>query len=340
MVTHRTTGARLGEPGFDGCGPDAGGPAGPERGIGNTPLVRLDRLPLPSLRRAWGKLEWFNPGGSAKDRSAAAMVADALASGIIGPGSVLVESSSGNFGVALARLCVRHGMSLHVVVDPRANHLTVATMRALGAVVHELDHPDPLTGDWLVARRARVAELLAEVPDAVTLDQYSHRAAIRAHADGTMAEIVRDLGRAPDAVVVATSTTGTIGGCLAHVHERGLATQVVAVDARGSVLFGGRRGERLLAGFGAGVEPPLAEGVVPDAVVRVADADAIAGCRLLARTEGMLVGASAGAVVHALMTLGESFGPDVVAIFHDAGQAYLDTVYDDAWVADHLGGWP
>ncbi|WP_232549812.1 pyridoxal-phosphate dependent enzyme [Propioniciclava soli] len=314
-------------------------PTGTRARIGNTPLARLDRLPTPRGVRAWGKLEWFNPGGSAKDRSAQAMVDAALASGRIGPGSVLVESSSGNFGVALARLCVRHGMTLHVVVDPRSNRTTVATMRALGATVHELTEPDPDTGDWLTARIAKVAELRERWPDAYSLDQYSNRAALRAHADGTMAEIVRDLGRAPDVVVVATSTTGTIGGCLTHVREQGLDTAVVAVDAEGSVLFGGRRGQRLLSGFGAGIVPGLAEGVVPDDVVRVSDAAAVAGCRLLARTEGMLVGASAGAVVHAMTTLAVG-DADVVGIFHDAGLAYLDTVYDDAWVAEHVGALP
>lgn len=308
--------------------------------VGGTPLVRLDRLPAPPGRALWGKLEWFNPAGSAKDRTAQAMLEAALASGQVREGSVLVESTSGNFGVALARLAVRHGLALHVVVDPRTNTATVAALRAFGAVVHELDGPDPATGDWLTARIAEARALLAEHPGAVSLDQYSNPAAVRAHADGTMAEIVRDLGRPPDVVVVATSTTGTIGGCLAHVREHGLPTRVVAVDAEGSVLFGGRRGERLLNGFGAGLVPPLAEGVEPHAVVRVAPLDAARGCRLLARTEGLLVGASAGAVVHALTRAPLPEGETVVGIFHDAGQAYLDTVHDDAWVEAHLGARP
>lgn len=307
---------------------------------GGTPLVRLDRLPAPPGRALWGKLEWFNPGGSAKDRTAQAMLDAALASGRVHAGSVLVESTSGNFGVALARLAVRHGLTLHVVLDPRTNTATVAALRALGAIVHELDAPDPATGDWLTARLAAARALLAEHPGAVSLDQYSNPAAVRAHADGTMAEIVRDLGRPPDAVVVATSTTGTIGGCLAHVREHELPTRVVAVDAVGSVLFGGCRGDRPLNGFGAGVVPPLAEGLQPDAVVRVTPLEAVRGCRLLARTEGWLVGASAGAVVHALTRADLPGASTVVGIFHDAGHAYLDTVHDDAWVEAHLGARP
>lgn len=310
--------------------------------IGGTPLVRLQRLHGREDVRAWLKLESANPGGSAKDRTALALFTDAVERGAITPRSTLVESSSGNFGVAAARLCLLHGVGFHCVVDPRANRVTVATMLALGAHIHALTEPDPETGDWLVARRAKVRELLATLPDAVCLDQYSNPAAPRAHADGTMTEIVEQLGRPPTTLYTATSTTGTIGGCLAYVHERGLATRVVAVDAQGSVLFGGERGERPLSGYGAGMVPPLAEGLTPDAVVRVSALEAVRGCRRLVATEGVLAGGSTGAVVSAFLADLDATdaGADVVLICHDGGVPYLDTVYDDAWVAEHLGGLP
>lgn len=152
-----------------------------------------------------------------------------------------------------------------------------------------------------------------------------------------MAEIVDKLGHAPNMLVVAVSTTGTIGGCLRHIREHGYGTQVVAVDAEGSVLFGGTRGSRLLPGYGAGVEPDLSKEVDPDRVMRISASDAVRAARGMARTTGFLPGASGGAVAHALRLLLEDGAQgDIVGIFHDDGRAYLDTVYNDDWVREHL----
>lgn len=308
--------------------------------VGDTPLVQLTRLLERDDVRVWAKLEGLNPGGSAKDRTAAALVDAALADGTLSPGhGVLVESSSGNLGIALARLASAHGWTFHCVTDPRANPLTVATIRALGGVLHPVTEPDQATGEWLPARIARVQELLNELPGAISLDQYGNHAALDAHDHGTMAEVVRDLGRAPDQLFVAVSTTGTLGGCLRHLRRIGATTHTVAVDALGSVLFGGEQGPRTLTGFGAGIVPALASEAEPDEVAHVPDADSIRGCRLLARREGILAGASGGAVVAALLDRAEALasGSDVVLVLHDGGQAYLETVYDDDWVRATLG---
>ena len=191
--------------------------------------------------RVWGKLESFNPGGSAKDRTARAMVAAATARGLL----------------------------------------------------HPVEDPDPETGDWLTARRNLVAELKREL-GAVNLDQYSNRAAFDAHDQGTMREIVQQFGHAPEMLAVAVSTTGTVGDCLKHIREHGYSTKVVAVDAEGSVLFGGDRGERILPGYGASVVTELSEEVAPDRVVRVSAADAVRSARGLARSTGFVPGASGG----------------------------------------------
>lgn len=299
---------------------------------GNTPLVRLDRLPARPGVTLWAKLEGYNPSGSAKDRTAHAI----LAAADLRPGTVIVESSSGNLGVALAREAVLGGWTFHCVVDPKANRSTIATMRAFGAVVHEVTAPDPATGDWLAARRARVAELLTEIPGAVCLDQYSNRAAFTAHDEGTMAEIVAQLGHTPAHLFVAVSTTGTIGGCLRRIAREGWDTEVTAVDAEGSVLFDGARGRRHLPGFGAGIVPDLAAEVTPDRIVRVGDRDSVAAARQLARTEGVLCGASGGAVVAAVGKLLPELHGDVVLVLHDGGTHYLDTVYNDDWVEENL----
>lgn len=307
--------------------------------IGNTPLIRLDRLLLRDDVTIWAKLEYFNPGGSAKDRTATAIVDAARAAGLLPPGASIVESSSGNLGMALAREAQLGGWDFHCVVDPRANNQAVATMTAYGATVHVVEEPDPDTGDWLSARRKLVTELLAEIPDSLSLDQYSNRAAFDAHADGTMTEILDTLGHAPDQLLVAMSTTGTVGGCLRRLSHTEAHTKTIGVDAAGSVLFGGRRGERRLPGFGAGVVPELSRQICPDEVDRISDVDSVAGARLLARREGILAGASGGAVTAALASRAADLSPgeEVVIIIHDAGGAYLDTVYNDDWTREMLG---
>lgn len=302
--------------------------------IGGTPLVRLDRLTAGHDVTVWAKLEFFNPGGSAKDRTAHAMVA----ASDLRPGDTVVESSSGNLGVALAREAVLGGWSFHCVVDPRTNRATIAHMKALGATVHEVTEPDPATGDWLTARRARVVELLTEIDGATCLDQYSNPAAFRAHDEGTMTEIVRQLGHAPDHLVVAVSTTGTVGGCLRHIAAHDLPTRVTAVDAEGSVLFDGRAGERHLPGFGAGMVPKLAESVRPHRVLRINDRESVAAARRLVRLEAILPGASGGAVAAGVEKLLPELAPgsEVVIILHDSGTGYLDTIYNDDWVEENL----
>jgi len=305
--------------------------------VGSTPLVRLGRLSPREDVRLLAKLEMANPGGSAKDRSAEAMLSAALANGDIEPGGTIIESSSGNLAMALARMCVLHDLHFECVVDPKASPATLGLVEALGGRVHRVDEPDPDTGDYLIARVQRVQELLAERPGALNLDQYSNPAPVRAHADGTMAEICAEV--VPDVVLVATSTTGTIGGCLTWVREHDLPTLVMAVDLEGSVLFGGARGERRIGGFGAGLVPALSEGVEPHRVVRVSDVDCVAGARLLTRTEGIVPGGSGGGVVAATMRLLPELPADAVAVLvlHDGGLAYADTVYSDEWVTDQLG---
>lgn len=227
--------------------------------IGATPLLRLWNLGTRDDLEVYGKLELFNPAGSAKDRTARSLLRDAMASGRVREGSLVVESSSGNLGIALARACRLEGVRFLCIVDARTNRSAVTAMKAYGAQVEVIWEPDPDLGDLLATRRRRVAQILAEVPGAVNLNQYENPANPRAHREGTMAEIADALDGDVDELFVATSTTGTISGCAGYCAEHGLSTRLTAVDAMGSVLFGGQPGRRLIPGFGAGVEPPLAK---------------------------------------------------------------------------------
>lgn len=307
--------------------------------VGGTPLVRLEKLFPSSDIEILAKLETLNPGGSTKDRPALAMVRRALADGAIKPGGTIVESSSGNLGVALARVCSAHGLRFVCVVDARTNRSTVAAIRALGGEVSLVTEPDPATGDFLTARLSRVQELLVQIPSAVNLHQYGNPANPAAHRDGTMREIAETLSGDLDMLMAAVSTTGTLSGCVQHIHEQGMRTRTVAVDAVGSVLFGGTPGRRPLPGMGAGVATPISETLTPDQVIRVEAAECVIGARLLARAEGILAGASTGGIVHALGMLVPQLAPGtrVAFVAHDSGIPYLDTVYDDDWVAAELG---
>lgn len=307
--------------------------------IGATPLVALHRfLDEPDIH-AWAKLEAGNPGGSAKDRPAARIIEDALAGGLVEPGATVIESSSGNMGVGLAQACRYHGLHLICVVDSRAHANNLATMRALGAEVRVVSRPDPETGDLLAARLKLVEHLHSVTPGSFWPNQYANESNPAAHAEGTMREIDEALGGDLDYLFVATSTTGTLRGCSDHLRAAGRRTKVVAVDAVGSALFGGLRGERELPGFGAGVETELSRSAQYDFLVRVSGLDCVAGCRRLVEREAILAGASAGGVATALRLMAPTMEPGsrCALIFHDGGVGYLDTVYDDLWVAEHLG---
>ena len=345
MTEHdQTVVARAGSGDFAPVGPDRS-PTPPSPivegiggAIGGTPLVRLRSLFPESGLEILAKLESVNPGGSTKDRPALGMVREALRSGRLSPGGTVVESSSGNLGVALARACRAHDLRFVCVLDARTNATTVRTIEALGGEVSMVSEPDPETGDLLTARFHRVEQLLEEIPGAVNLYQYGNPANPRAHYEGTMREIAEATGGDVDVLMAAVSTTGTIGGCSAYIRDHSLATRTVAVDAVGSVLFGGKAAPRPLPGMGAGLVTDLSRQVEPDLVLRVSAFESVVGARHLARSEGILAGASTGGIVHALGGLVPTLeaGSRVVLIVHDGGVPYLDTVYDDAWTLKTL----
>jgi 2,3-diaminopropionate biosynthesis protein SbnA len=307
--------------------------------IGNTPLIELVRIAAPAPIRVWAKLEAANPGGSIKDRPAARIIADALADGSITPWTTVIESTSGNMGVGLAQSCGYHGIPLICVVDSRATVRNVRMLKALGAEVRMVETPDPKTGDLLVARRTLVAELLESMPHSFNPNQYANQSNPAAHADGTMREIDEALDGELDYVFVATSTTGTLVGCADYLRAEGRDTKVVAVDSTGSALFGGVAGSRRIPGFGAGIQTELSQWVEFDRLVRVTDLACVIGCRRIAQREALLVGGSSGGVAFALAAVAPSLptGSRCALIFPDAGAGYLDTVFDDDWVAHELG---
>lgn len=306
--------------------------------IGHTPIVELTRLVERTDIEIHAKLELLNPGGSAKDRPAVAMLEQGMRRGEIGPRTVIVESSSGNMGVGLAQACRRYGLRFRCVVDDRIQPTNVALLRAYGAEIEFIEPGPEPSFDRLAARIAAVQRVMKTEADAFWPNQYGNTANPDSHRTGTMREIDEQLRGRFDLLVVATSSTGTAGGCSDYLDRTGHHAAVVAVDAVGSVLFDGESGERLIPGLGAGQVPSLAVGRTFDRVERVTDAECVLGCRLLAHREAILAGGSSGGVVHVVRRISPQLAPGtrVVVVLADRGERYLDTVYDDAWVSDHL----
>lgn len=305
--------------------------------IGNTPLVQLHRfLDEPSVT-LFTKMEMFNPGGSAKDRPARQMIEQALQSGRIGPRTTIVESSSGNMGIGLAQVCRYYGLPFICVVDPHAQSQNIAIIKALGGTIERVTQKRE--GSYLAARWQRVGELVQAMEDAWWPNQYANPDNPTAHFAGTIAEIDESLSGNFDYLFVATSSTGTAQGCRDYLETKGRRAKVIAVDAEGSVLFGGPSGERHIPGLGAGVMPDLASGQSFDKVHRVSDLDCVRGCRAMAQREAILVGGSAGGVLAVIRRMQKQLrNKTCVAIVHDSGTRYLDTVYNDQWVRETLGG--
>jgi cysteine synthase A len=288
------------------------------------------------------KCEGFNFAGSVKMKAALAMVEEAERSGRLHPGSMLVESSSGNLGVALSVIAASKGYPFVCVTDLRCNETTRRTMDALGARVHVIREPDPLGGGLLGARIKYVQSLVASDRRYVWLNQYANPANSGAHYATTGPDIAAEFPEL-DVLFVGAGTTGTLMGCSRYFRQRHQdghkAVRVVAVDAVGSVTFGGPASSRMIPGLGTGVRPPQLDEELVDDVVLVEEVDTVRTCRCLAG-RGFLFGGSTGTVVSGAATWLNVYGtPDLtaVAIAPDLGERYLDTVYHDSWVEEIFG---
>ena len=309
--------------------------------IGNTPLMKFERIFANHGLNLYAKLEQFNLGGSIKDRPAILMLEEALREGKVKPQTTIIESSSGNIGIGLAQVCLRHGLRFVIVVDPRTTKTNIGIMKALGATIEVVDWPGEQTGSFLESRLERVAELLKEIPESFWPNQYANENNPKAHHT-TMREIDVALGGKIDYVLCATGTCGTLRGCSEYLKGLNRSTKIIAVDAEGSVIFGGVPGKRLVPGHGSAMQSSLYRDDMADAVVHVNDEGCVAGCRLLLEKEAIFAGGSSGAIVSALAKLKTNIPENstVVMILPDRGERYLDTVYNSAWVGKNLRGIP
>jgi N-(2-amino-2-carboxyethyl)-L-glutamate synthase len=283
------------------------------------------------------KCEGFNFAGSIKLKAAAEMVAGAERDGRLTPKSVLVESSSGNLGVALSMIAASKGYRFLCVTDSRCNLPTRLLMEALGSQVHVITEPDAKSG-FLGARLSYLRELCASDDRYVWLDQYTNPGNWMAHYRTTAPAIARQFPRL-DVLFVGAGTTGTLMGCARYFREWRRPVRVVAVDSVGSVTFGGKPGRRMIPGLGMSIHPPLLDKSFVDEAVCVEEADTIRACHRLAR-RGFLLGGSTGTVVSGAvgwLARHDAGELTAVAIAPDLGERYLDTVYQTNWLQSLYG---
>jgi len=294
-----------------------------EQLIGNTPLMQLTHIPTGKAT-VLAKLEFLNPAGSSKDRAAKAMLDDAQRRGLIGPGSVIIEPTSGNTGIGLACVGSARGYRTIIVMPDSMSTERQILMKAYGAELVLTPGSEGMLGSIQKAE-----ELAAQIPNSFIPDQFSNPANAKAHYDTTGPEIWADTDGRIDIFVAGVGTGGTITGIGHYLKEKNPNIQIIAVEPAASpLLSGGKAASHGLQGIGANFIPKLLDTSVYDRVMTVREEEAYAAARLLGQKEGILVGISSGAALHAALTLAqqeENQGKTIVVLLPDTGDRYLST---------------
>jgi len=294
--------------------------------VGRTPLVRLNRIEARQnlTFRLYGKLESMNPAGSAKDRVGLAMILDAEERGILRPGATIIEPTSGNTGIGLASAAVARGYKLILTMPDTMSVERRNLLAAYGAQVVLTPGAEGMKGSI-----AKAEELAAEIPGSYIPGQFDNPANPKVHYETTGPELWNDLDGQIDVFVAGVGTGGTITGVGRYLKEKNPDVKIIAVEPAASPLLSeGRAGGHGLQGIGANFVPSILDRSVIDEIVTVKEEEAYAAGRLMASSEGTLVGITAGAALHAAMVIGsrpENQEKNVVAFLPDTGDRYLST---------------
>ncbi|GAA0504493.1 putative cystathionine beta-synthase [Paractinoplanes deccanensis] len=300
--------------------------------IGDTPLVKLNRVTEGIAATVLAKVEYFNPGGSVKDRIALRMVLDAEEAGLLEPGGTIVEPTSGNTGVGLALVAQQRGYKCVFVCPDKVSEDKRNVLKAYGAdvvVCPTAVAPEDPRSYYNVSDR-----LAREIPGAWKPDQYSNPANPRSHYEQTGPELWKQTDGRITHFVAGVGTGGTITGVGRYLKEQG-AVRVIGADPEGSVYSGGTGRPYLVEGVGEDFWPTTYDRSLADEIIEVSDSDSFEMTRRLAREEGLLVGGSCGMAVVAALEVARKAGPDdvVVVLLPDGGRGYLSKIFNDDWMA-------
>jgi len=290
--------------------------------IGNTPLLELNAMAHDAPARVLAKLEYLNPAGSAKDRVALSMIEDAEKRGILKEGSVIIEPTSGNTGIGLACVATTRGYRAIIVMPDSMSVERQTLMKAYGAEVVLTPGAKGMQGAI-----EKAEELAEEIPGSFIPDQFGNPANAKAHFETTGPEIWEDTEGNVDIFVAGVGTGGTITGVGEYLKSKTPKVQVIAVEpAKSPLLSGGQAGPHGLQGIGANFVPKVLNTAIYDRVIPVTEEQAYTAARKMGKTEGILVGISSGAALHAAMEVAkENPGKTIVVLLPDTGDRYLST---------------
>ncbi|UAA40609.1 2,3-diaminopropionate biosynthesis protein SbnA [Paraneptunicella aestuarii] len=332
--------------------------------VGNTPIVNLKPFDENDFSNGdcsadiYAKLEYYNPTGSIKDRPAAYIIRHLLLSGEINKNSTIIESSSGNFGIALAAICKSEGIRFICVIDPNILSHNEFLLRQYGAEIVKVSERDD-TGGYLKTRLQKIQELKEHNPDFVWINQYANPRNAMAHYYGTGMEIYKTFAdQGLDYIFIAASSGGTIAGTSQILKEQFPQIKVIAVDVEGSVIFSDEPKKRYIPGMGSSIRPEQVKRAHIDQIIHVKEKDIIDGCMELMHHHSLFVGGSSGAVYVAMKQFirskefvssyikpnypdnkgsknTQSCHPKMLMLFPDRGDRYTSTVYNEQWVKEH-----
>lgn len=300
--------------------------------VGNTPIINLNDKELNNIV-LYIKMESYNPTGSVKDRAAKYIIDKISDFGLINKDTTIIESSSGNFGIALSAYCKSKELKFYCVIDPLISEANEMLIKKLSTQVIKVEERDK-NGAYLLNRIKKVEELLSQIPNSYWVNQYANKYNYEAYFHTLGDEMCKEINNI-DYVFVGVSSGGTITGISRKIKEVYPDAKVIAVDIIGSVIFGGEPKKRYIPGIGSSKVPEILSAALIDEVIAINECDVVKECNNLLLQHKIFAGGSSGAVFAAIKQYfyGKSFKikPNVVTLFADRGDRYVNTVYNDLW---------